>query len=435
MGKKGRRTEEIADIVERMPTAFGKWTARAVCLFALLFLLMGWLVKYPDTVTGEVTINSNVTPVQLVAAVSGKIEIRDFRPQETVGEGTYLAVIENSASTEDVVRLRRMLEGFDPWESAAGGGMRDSFPQRMSLGDLDTRYYAFLGALRDWQLFCSEGVYRRKLRFLEQTVRSQSQLLEQSEEVVRIVRRKREMAEKWFKRYEQTNREVMSNYELETDRYLQEYLAALQEEKAGEKEVLSLRMQLQENRHQMELLRSEERERRNALGLALSESLHSLRDDIKTWEQRYVLKAPFSGKLELLDFLSDGMFVEAGKPLFSLIPQEQRIYGQMYLPANGAGKVKKGCKVKIKLLDFPYNEYGSIEGKVASMSLVSSLYEAEPNAVGKVYLITVELPEGLETNFGQTLPFKYGMLGEADIIVREKRLLQRLFDNLKYSVR
>ena len=91
--------------------------------------------------------------------------------------------------------------------------------------------------------------------------------------------------------------------------------------------------------------------------------------------------------------------------------------------------------MKVKLLDFPYNEYGSIEGKVASMSLVSSLYEAEPNAVGKVYLITVELPEGLETNFGQTLSFKYGMLGEADIIVREKRLLQRLFDNLKYSVR
>lgn len=303
----------------------------------------------------------------------------------------------------------------------------------MSLGNLDTRYYAFLDALKNLQFFYSENVYERKIRYLKETIEKQRILWRQTVEMGNIARQKREIAEKWLDRYEQTNREVMSNYESELDQYRNEYLAALQEEKNWEKEKFSVEMQLQDNSHQAGLLESESREQLNRLELELSSNLHSLKDEIKAWENSYVLKAPFTGKLEMMDFLSDEMFVVSGKPLFSLIPEKQNAFGQMYLPANGAGKVKQGSKVKIKLLDFPYNEYGSIEGKVESVSLVSSVYGSDANAV-KVYLIKVALPEGLKTNFGQTLPFKYGMLGEADIIVREKRLLQRLFDNLKYSV-
>ncbi|MDR0505267.1 MAG: hypothetical protein LBH32_00395 [Dysgonamonadaceae bacterium] len=43
----------------------------------------------------------------------------------------------------------------------------------------------------------------------------------------------------------------------------------------------------------------------------------------------------------------------------------------MLLPASGAGKVKIGDKVAIKLENYPYKEFGYIEGKVKSLSLVS----------------------------------------------------------------
>ena len=142
----------------------------------------------------------------------------------------------------------------------------------------------------------------------------------------------------------------------------------------------------------------------------------------------------FAGKVEQADFLSEGMFVESGKILFSLIPGEQSLYGQLYLPAYGAGKVKKGNRVKIKLQDYPYEEYGSIEGIVASISIVASEFQSNPQ-VGKVYLIKVDLPNGLKSNFGQELPFRHNMLGEANIIIQERRLIERLFDNLRYKIR
>ena len=55
-GGSARRSEEIVDIVDRMPMAFGRWVALSVLIFAALLLIFGWVIKYPDTVTGYIKI-------------------------------------------------------------------------------------------------------------------------------------------------------------------------------------------------------------------------------------------------------------------------------------------------------------------------------------------------------------------------------------------
>ncbi|GHS95483.1 hypothetical protein FACS1894207_4760 [Bacteroidia bacterium] len=109
-----RRSEEIVDIVDRMPVSFGKWVAMAVCVFAGLLLLFGWIIKYPDTVTGHIKINSNNAPVKLVANVSGIIHQIAFQAQEEVKKGDYIAVVENSAQTDDVRKIADLMFGNPP---------------------------------------------------------------------------------------------------------------------------------------------------------------------------------------------------------------------------------------------------------------------------------------------------------------------------------
>ena len=53
----------------------------------------------------------------------------------------------------------------------------------------------------------------------------------------------------------------------------------------------------------------------------------------------------------------------------------------------------------------------------------------------ETYLINVELPNGLTTNYEETLDFKYELGGTADIIVKDRRLIERLFDNLRYRTK
>ena len=43
-GKTSKRSEEINDIIDKMPMTFGKWVARAVIFFFVLLLTMGWVI-------------------------------------------------------------------------------------------------------------------------------------------------------------------------------------------------------------------------------------------------------------------------------------------------------------------------------------------------------------------------------------------------------
>ena len=79
-------------------------------------------------------------------------------------------------------------------------------------------------------------------------------------------------------------------------------------------------------------------------------------------------------------------------------------------------------------------EYGSVDGKVGSISLVTKA-EQVANVNVETYLIAIDLPQGLTTNYGKKLDFKYEIKGTAEIIVNDRRLIERLFDNLKYRVK
>ena len=61
------RSEEVQAIIDRMPTCWMKWFALGIaCLMGMIFTL-GCLIKYPDTVNGEISITGTQAPVRLVA--------------------------------------------------------------------------------------------------------------------------------------------------------------------------------------------------------------------------------------------------------------------------------------------------------------------------------------------------------------------------------
>ena len=167
--------------------------------------------------------------------------------------------------------------------------------------------------------------------------------------------------------------------------------------------------------------------------LELLSSYHELNDQMKQWEQTYVFKAPFDGQVEFLKFWTNGQFVQAGENVFGIVPKENKILGQVLLPAMGAGKVKEGSRVSIKLDDYPYAEFGSIQGTVKSISLITNEYKTSQSSIN-TYLVLVDMPDGLITNYGDKLDFKCEIGGQADIIVKDRRLIERLFDNLKFNI-
>ena len=425
-----KKSEEISDIVDRMPMAFGRWVAIAVLIFSFLLLLFGWIIKYPDTVTGRIRLSSSNTPVKLVANVSGNILLESFNMQDEIKKGEYIAVINNPAATNDVRKVAMIVNCLNPNE-AINDSIQRMFPEKVSLGDLNIKYYSFLSALKNQCEYIQNNIYERQRTSLLDDIKWKQNILAESELLFQIMSQKLEISQKWLEKYLSLNKEGIVTYEYEVDRSQNENLTLKQEEHILKKEVMSIKMQISENLNKIDLLNIEQREKERILHIDLLSTYQDLSDNIKLWEQRFVFKAPFDGKLEYLKFWGENQFVQEGEEVFGIVPTETNNLGHVLLPSAGAGKVALGSKVTVKLDNYPYMEYGSIEGTVKSISFLSQPQKTEHNEI-ETYLVLVDLPEKLTTNYGKTLNFQYEIGGVADIIVKERRLIERLFDNLKY---
>lgn len=427
-----RRNEEICDIIDRMPTRFGKWVAIAVIVFTLLLLTFGWAIKYPDVVSGQITINSNTAPIKLVAGSSGKIKLSHIRPQDTVCENSYLAIIQNSANTEDVQKINRLLVQIESLRDNPQLWI-DTFPENVSLGELNLKYFSFLTAAKNIRNYEQDNTYEQQIKNLKDYVKWQNILLRQINSDTLTTREKLNTLDKWLKRKNALYRKDMIP-EKEYDDLKTEYLNTCSEHQQLQKSITTIHIQISEAEGKLNLLKTEKTEKEQQMSLELISSYNDLLDNIKSWEQKYVLKAPMNGRVEFLKFLTNNQFIQSGEEIFSIIPDKNTILGQMLLPATGAGKVKNDSPVIIKLDNYPYMEYGSVDGRVSSISLVTKA-EQIANTHVDTYLITIGLPQGLTTNYGKKLDFRYEIKGMAEIIVNDRRLIERLFDNLKYRIK
>ena len=423
-----KRSEEITDIIDRMPTSFGRKMAWLVTVLALSILLLGWMVKYPDTVTGAIKINSDHASVKLVSMSSGNIHLMLDKNQTHISQGDYIAVIENPASTSDMKRVASLLEKFHP-EKLTRDNAHNPFPETVSLGELNAQYYIFLTALKNQICYWQENTYEEQRKGIMDNIRWNERLQASSKELLETVERKSKLSKKWLDKYSAANKTNIITHEYEMDQAKNEYLSTIQEKQNLKKEIINLQKQTADNWNSLHLLDVEQMNEAQKLHLNLLTAYQELSDGIKSWEQRYVFKAPFNGKIDFLKFISENQYVQTGEQVFGILPTENKIFGQLLLPSTGAGKVSKGNKVAIKLNNYPYREYGSIEGRVHSISAMPQTQQSAESPV-ETYLVTVELPHGLTTNYGDTLDFQYELGGIADIIVKDRRLLERLFDNL-----
>ena len=78
-------------------------------------------------------------------------------------------------------------------------------------------------------------------------------------------------------------------------------------------------------------------------------------------------------------------------------------------------------EINIQLDNYPYQEFGVVKGKVGSMSLVPDQ---------ESYFLEIELADSLVTTYDRSIPFAQELQGNARIITEDRRILERVFDQL-----
>ena len=428
------RTEEAASIIERMPTKFGATITGIVIGLVLLLLLFGWLIKYPSILSGQIVINTQQAPVKLIASTSGNIILLKNKSGVKINAGTYLAYIKNEANLNDVQLLDKLLFKTNIHQINYNEH-RHLFPENLSLGEINNKYFNFLNSLYQYLDYSVQQPYEFQKQINQKLLELQQSKFSQLKSDFKNQEIKYKISQSLFKKDSILfEKEVTSKADIE--RSIIAKANSILDYNAIDKEINNTNYQIKETQNKSQVIAIEKAVKERELVVNLFNSYYDLIDAVKKWERTYVFVSPINGKVDFLNFIKSNDYIQSGQELFKIVPDNNELIGQVNLPENGAGKVKAGQGVIIKLNNYPYNEYGSIKGKVKGISLATNQQTLSDNQ-NKInsYLVDVILPSGLKTNYGVELNFHAEAKGTAEIVTEDRRLIERFFDNLRYKLK
>lgn len=413
------RSEEVQEILTRVPHWLIRWGNIVVLSIVLLMLGVSWMIKYPDMISAQISITTQVPPQKILAKTSGRIEAILVDDKANVVKETPLAIIENTASYNDVFLLKSCVDHFiiD----------KNEFPfektNALQLGDIESYFAVFQKEYIADELNTKLQPYQvegNAQSYEANQLRERLSLLESQKS---INQSELELQKNDLERYETLYKKgIIATQEVEKQR-----LIYLQSEK-NYKNLLSSISQLKSSindlkRNSKTTIINENKENSN-LERNVIQAFYQLKKAIKDWELNYVLRSSIDGKVTFLQLWSVNQTVTSGDNVFAVIPSNETNYiGKLKAIAQNSGKIKMGQEVNIRLANYPDREFGIIKGKVKSISLT-------PDKDGNL-LIDVSLPNGLKTSYKKDIAFQQEMSGNADIITEDLRLLERLLYQFK----
>jgi hypothetical protein len=133
----------------------------------------------------------------------------------------------------------------------------------------------------------------------------------------------------------------------------------------------------------------------------------------------YPIITPMAGKIYISNGIDEKNTLDY---VIWVVPKTSRFEIKMKFPNKGAGNVKVGQSVRINLDDYPNDEYGFLEGKI------SSILPIEVNDAHQAY-VTMSGSKLMTSKYIE-LPILPVMRGNAEILLNDKSIFQRIFGSL-----
>ncbi len=414
------RSEEVQEILGHIPSRIIRYGIIVVLSIVLVLFAGSFFFKYPDIITANVEVLTQNPPAEVTANISGDISSIFVADSQFVETGHVLGIIKNSADYSHVSFLNNHL--IDIERELLNPSLFEFLPDTLQLGDVQSAYSTFYKASQEYKQFIKLDYHQKKIQALGL---KQKELLKYAAimtEQAKLRGDEYELVENQYKRDSQLfAKEVISVADLEKSKkaLIQNGMSV----QTAKSTVVNTQIQLQELKQQIVEYEQEEIKQANNYKQALNEHYRNLDSRVAGWFNQYVLVAPISGNVAFNKVWNENQFVEASSQVFAIVPQyKQKIIGRVTLTSKGAGKVKRGQSVNLKFNNFPYQEFGMVQAKVSTISLVPQNDE---------YILELNLPDSLVTNYNIVLPFTQKMTGTAEIITEDLPLITRLFNPLK----
>jgi membrane fusion protein len=164
-----------------------------------------------------------------------------------------------------------------------------------------------------------------------------------------------------------------------------------------------------------------------------AEKIQSLHSELSTVQQRiaevngrqaYIVKAPIAGRISLLQ-TSVGQPADPQRLAMEIVPSGSPLQADLFIPTRAIGFVEVGQTVRILYDAFPYQRFGTYQGKIVKVSqtvIMNPDKFAPVDIKEPAYKATVALDRPDVDAQGRTIPLQPDMLLKADIILETRPL-------------
>ena len=415
------RSEEVQELLTKIPHWMIRKGSALFLSLILLLLLISWIVKYPDIISSEAMITTQIPPQKEFAKVTGKFDAILVEDNQKVSFNQTLAILENTANYKDVFKLKSIVDSIEL------NNVSFEFPidsiQLLFLGDIESQYALFENSYIQYRLNKELQPFSNKALANKFTI-SELNRRHKSLKSQRAIN-KTEMS---FKKKDLQRSKLLfqkgvisvQNYENKQ----QEYAQAERNYKNFESSISQIREAISNAHMASKSMEISHMKEEMLLLKGVIQSFNQLKKAIKEWEYQYVFKSKINGIISFFNIWNVNQTVNQGDLVFIIVPIENLSFtARLKTPTQNSGKIKIGQKVNIRLENYPDSEFGVLYGTVKNISLI-------PDKNG-LYIVDVKLPRKLITSYGKEIEFKQEMQGMAEIITEDLRLIQRFFYQFK----
>lgn len=148
-------------------------------------------------------------------------------------------------------------------------------------------------------------------------------------------------------------------------------------------------------------------------------------------QSAYVVNSPIRARIAAVP-VRQGQTLGAGETIAVLIPDDEEIIAELYIPTRAAGFIREGQEVRLLYEAFPHQRFGPGVGEIRRISR-TVLAPAEVSIPGltlqePVFRVEAALDRQAVDAYGESIPLQPGMLLSADIVIDRRTLIEWLFD-------
>ncbi|RBL91136.1 HlyD family efflux transporter periplasmic adaptor subunit [Chitinophaga flava] len=419
-------SDEANEILGRTPGWIVRYGITTICVIITLLLIGCYFIKYPEIVNAGVTIYSASPPVKIVAKTPGNLQHLLVSGDSAASENQVIAIIANPARFEDVETVAGFCKYLDTSRHLLEPLAVLNLHEGYQLGELQDMYVGLLQAVEQCRYFLQKNGYPQKLANLRHQRDYQENLLVELRKRSELLR---EQLQLQYARFGSDSSLLIdkviapAQYDEARMKYLNQRMAT----EACYSDILRSNAKVEELEQQIfDLNKSFEKEQISVIR-DVQMAARKLLGSYGSWKEKFVLVSPIKGKVVYYNFWKENQFVHAGEGIFMVVPETQQLVVRGGIGISGAGRVKVGQEVLIKLAAYPYEEYGTLSGKIVSRSEVP---------MDSTFSLEIKLiHDSLQTSLHKVIPLQAQMDGSGEIFTENKNILQRLFEKVYKSTR